>query len=440
MCSRNQSWNTLDECPFLTHLYPSLLRTQTDGHVYEIYLGFDDDDAFFLTTQEKLKELGFRWKVLVGCQHAPALAWNQLAEWAVSEECDYLYQLGDDVVLETPNWTDTFIAKLQANENRGVVGPIHKSNYDMRISIGKSPVIENAFVHRIHVERNGTFFPPTIPNWYCDDWITQLYNDSLSFLFLDIYVKNTLVDVRYTMIRYMDITIELKASRRKCLRGCFSFCLYGPYTDKYYKGFHENLKLIHTHFPLNDIKVYISPEAYEFVHIMKCTYPKLDVIETYKFGPANTIERFRPICDSSYDYVCIRDTDSRIHERDRWCIDTFLHEPQQAYTIRDHPAHGYLIMAGLWGWKRPSFPVAAMDQYTNTNTYGMDANFLNSHILPLIEKSFIGFSYRADGIFPTQHERVIQIPMPIQNDEFCGSVVLYDADGNAYHEFKHTFV
>lgn len=433
VCSRNQPWKSYEDSFLYTTLLPSFESTKSQGYEYVFYIGVDDDDTLFLDARDRLPG---RIVVLTDCQHAPARAWNVLCANAYDDGCDYMFQLADDVHIETPGWTERFIDKLQENRNIGVVGPCHPENYQGRIVNGNPFVIENAFVHKTHYEIFKTFYPHEIRNWFCDDWITRVYEGCLSHMFLDIVVRNLSIKVteqRYT-IANIDLT-ELLANGRRVLRdntkGCFSFCLYGPYTDKYSRGLRENVDMIRQYYPTWDIRVYASPESEEFVQAI----PGVTCIPTGLSGPVNTVYRFLPITENTYDVVCIRDTDSRIHERDRWCISTFLDSPSRIHTIRDHPYHRYRIMAGLWGVKRGHyFTSQDIESFCGSNpaVYGIDSHFLDRY---LIRKNMVVYSYTSDGLFCDTSEKICVIQHPLPNRDFCGNVVLFREDGSAYNEF-----
>ena len=123
VCSRNQGWSRLEDCFWIRDALPSLRRTMCDNIEYTLYIGIDEDDAFFL---EHKDELGGHPVILHGCQHAPAWAWNQLFAVAAAADHDYFFQMADDVVLETPGWTSSFIQLLHQHNNLGVVGPCHR--------------------------------------------------------------------------------------------------------------------------------------------------------------------------------------------------------------------------------------------------------------------------------------------------------------------------
>lgn len=416
----------------MTHFLPAFKKTMSDVP-YQIYIGVDDNDEFFMSHRAELEEIG-KVVVLIGCNHAPAWAWNRLAEVSYQAGDEYMFQIGDDVILETPMWTECFISKLQAHRNRGVVGPINPVNAAARGH--RNLVIENSFVHRSHLDIFGSFFHPSIRNWHCDEWLTRVYEGICSHTFDDVVVHNSCIDKRYA-IESISIEDQLREGRRqlkRALRGCFSFCVYGPYTDKYYRGLVENVALVREYYPTSHIVVYASPEASTFVR-ENCPTVLLQITEEY--GSRNKTYRFTPALTNNYDFVCVRDTDSRIHARDRWCIDRFLDSPQTAYTIRDHQWHAYLMMAGLWGCKgQIKIPDAVLQDFVNTRDdgYAVDAEFLNTHVYPLIRDNFLVFSHVASGVLGNPNEKVCVIEHPVENGEFCGNVVLYKDDA-PYHEF-----
>ena len=417
----------------MTHFLPAFKKTMSDV-VYQIYIGVDDNDSFFMSHLANLETIG-KVVILVNCNHAPAWAWNRLAEVSYQEGDDYMFQIGDDVILETPMWTEYFISKLQYHRNRGVVGPINPVNAAVRG--GRNLVIENSFVHRSHLDIFGSFFHPSIRNWHCDEWLTRVYAGICSHTFDDVIVHNACIDKRYA-IESISIEDQLREGRRRlkqALRGCFSFCVYGPYTDKYYRGLVENVALVREYYPNCHVVVYASPEASTFVR-EQCPDVLLQITEEY--GSRNKTYRFTPALTNTYDFVCVRDTDSRIHARDRWCIDRFLDSPQTAYTIRDHQWHAYPMMCGLWGCKgQIVVPDAVLQAFVNNRPdgYAVDAEFLNTHVYPLVRDTLIVFSHVANGVLGNPNEKVCIIEHPVENGEFCGNVVLYKDDA-PYHEFS----
>lgn len=222
VCSRKQNYTTLSSTPFMKILYPSFLKYKDDGYKFSFYIGYDSTDDFYCQHVQDLPELidndlTINIVKLNDCEHKPAKAWNILFKSAIIDECDYYYQIGDDVQIECP-WTNIFVNLLQENNNVGVVGGCHLMNYRGRVASGAPPVIENAFVHKKHYHIFETFFDERIDNWYCDDWITEVYKPNNSVHINDIFVKNLVMD-RY-QIRNInnEIVRYIREGKEKILR------------------------------------------------------------------------------------------------------------------------------------------------------------------------------------------------------------------------------
>ena len=124
----------------------------------------------------------------------------------------------------------------------------------------------------------------------------------------------------------------------------FSFCLYGS-DDNYYTGLLENIEIIKQYYP--DFEIYV----YKGICEKEWPIEGATVISTEREGAVNMLYRYLPLKFAQIGFV--RDTDSRITERDRWCIDDFLKSDKDYHIIRDHFWHKSKIMGGLFGWKVP---------------------------------------------------------------------------------------
>jgi hypothetical protein len=213
----------------------------------------------------------------------------------------------------------------------------------------------------------------------------------------------------------------------------FSFCLYGN-KPKYITGMHENIKIISGVFPdwkiiiyYEEETTYIKPfELYSNVILRKGQYT----------GNQMMLDRFKPIDDPEVEIMLVRDADSRINERDEWCIREFIKSPKLFHIIRDHPYHVHsLILGGLWGMKKGIFPrflkigrMAEVYSFEHPNVQGFDQRFLSEIIYPKIwSSSLIHGSIR-------MHENEKVIPIPITSEHmFCGQVIEYNDEGLEYH-------
>ena len=91
--------------------------------------------------------------------------WNVLFKKAYDEKCDYFFQCGDDIEYKTKNWIKDCIEILKKNNNVGLTGPINNN----------ARLLTQSFVSRNHMIMFNYYFPPEIINWFCDDWINEVY-------------------------------------------------------------------------------------------------------------------------------------------------------------------------------------------------------------------------------------------------------------------------
>jgi len=189
----------------------------------------------------------------------------------------------------------------------------------------------------------------------------------------------------------------------------FSFCLYGTNAN-YYTGLLENYKAIQEWFP--DFQMIL----YKGICDPSWTFPEgIRVVETGREGAINALYRYVPLSTEEIGFV--RDADSRITERDKWCIDEFLKSRFSYHIIRDHRWHRSKIMAGLFGWKKP----LAVDLPLDTDaSYGFDEVILTSHVYPrVVADSLVHTNVYA---LVREHAERIAIPMKDPTD-FLGNVI-----------------
>lgn len=439
VCSRNQTYSCFEDTPFMKKFYPSFLATKSSLVTYKIYIGYDDDDIFYLQNIDKFKSITENLICLSGCQHAPAKAWNILAENAYSTS-DYLFQIGDDVILETPGWTEHFIERLASNNNIGLVGPCNMINYLQRKNGGRPAVIENAFVSVKHIQIFGYFFHPSIKNWYCDDWISRIYDQYLSEIQLNYTCNNTVVDARYkieTPSNFNELVDNgISAIKVFTSKKVFSYCVFGN-QKKYCLGMIKNLEQIKNLFSDYYVFIYLGNDVpQEYIDQYK-SFQNVTLIQRNYTGLVLTIERFLCVDDNFY-VVFVRDADSRFGDRDMWCIRNFLDSKFNICTIRDHKLHGRELLAGHTAIKHMAH-ISIQKNLTefisktrNINYYQNDQDFIIEYIFHKNKKDVIAYSeYHNFG-----EGSNMKIPLPRKsNEDFCGNVYLFDDHGNEYTGF-----
>ena len=213
----------------------------------------------------------------------------------------------------------------------------------------------------------------------------------------------------------------------------FSFCIYG--TDmKYYLGLEENCRLINEFYPEYHIYIYFGiTHLPDFLDRLFNTYKNIHLIETGKDGLINTLYRYKPLV-LDIESVIIRDADSEVNVRDRYCIDDFIksNNGKCVQVIRDHYWHKSRIMGGLSHFinkenvfhnlKEEFLKIfEKIEEGVDEIHYGFEEIILSNRIYPIIKDTVLIYSNIC--VFEGEQHRWIEHP----NDgiNFCGNVIEY---------------
>lgn len=69
-------------------------------------------------------------------------------------------------------------------------------------------------------------------------------------------------------------------------------------------------------------------------------------------GCDGAFQRFNPMRCNEVDVFVSRDADSRLSDREYKAVQEWLQSDKQFHAMRDHQAHVWPVMAGMWGAKR----------------------------------------------------------------------------------------
>jgi hypothetical protein len=211
----------------------------------------------------------------------------------------------------------------------------------------------------------------------------------------------------------------------------FSYCIYGS-QDKYCLGLIKNLEQIAIFYPDFETHIAVGNDVPDH-YIQKYKEFKNTKLTIYSdiTGGRLMSYRFFPIDNPEVDLMLSRDADSRLTERDRWCIDQFLKSDYQLFTIRDHIYHERELMGGQWGMRRlPKFSMqSAYDifkaMYSNVDRYYSDQDFIRDYIYrPNVTQCV---AYTSCYTYPGETALPIAIPRRDIYD-FCGNVILFRKD------------
>lgn len=217
-----------------------------------------------------------------------------------------------------------------------------------------------------------------------------------------------------------------------------SFCIYGD-KKKYRKGLLENIEIINKELP--DFHIHIAAGndiEEEYINLLK-SYNNVIVISQNFTGHMMMIYRILYFDRNEVDVLFSRDSDSRIDERDIWCMNEFIKSDSLIHIIRDHPEHTMHIMGGMCGFKRIGenkikFSEAFIE-YVNTlfnnNFYGIDQIFLVDFYKIPVKKLI-----HSNGI-SILNETIVPIE-PVLKDKvsFIGNTIDYDDNDNRVYIYS----
>jgi hypothetical protein len=179
--SNGRNWATYMETYLYSITLKTFLLTYDNEHSYIFYIGIDRNDRILDTEEFKtgvnrlvsiFKNVEIQYIYMVGITKGHlTVMWNRLFNKALQDGCDYFFQCGDDIEFKTKGWVNECISKLQAHNNIGLTGPFNNN----------SRLLTQSFVSRKHFDVFGYYFPEEIINWYCDDWINEVYRGLNSF-------------------------------------------------------------------------------------------------------------------------------------------------------------------------------------------------------------------------------------------------------------------
>jgi len=177
--TRGRDWTEFKYTDLYIYLLKSLFRTYDMEHKYTIYIGIDKDDKLYKTDKckndiirfisvmknasVKFIEYDFRYK------GNPCAIWTDLYKKALDDNNDYFVQAGSDIMFVDKYWVNTGIEKLKEKNNIGVVGLYDAGRGDK--------LFTQTMVSRKHYDIFGFYYPPEIRNWYCDNWIGDIYEN-----------------------------------------------------------------------------------------------------------------------------------------------------------------------------------------------------------------------------------------------------------------------
>ena len=123
------------------------------------------------------------------------LAYNDNVSDNTGEKYKYFYQCGDDLVFDQPFLSKCIHLLKKDNDNElGVAGVMCIDNLS---------ILTQTLVSRTHMEIFGYYFPEKIVNWYCDDWINNVYKS----------INKCFIEKSYQIVNQHQVDVGLQTNR-----------------------------------------------------------------------------------------------------------------------------------------------------------------------------------------------------------------------------------
>jgi len=184
--SNKRDWSNIEDIYLFKYVIQSLVITshkELTKNKIVFYIGIDRDDKIydnpvyqnkFRKLLEHIIEIQFIYLDTIEKGYLTKM-WNLLFKVAYDDGCDYFFQCGDDVEFLTYNWISDCVYALKKMGNKGLTGPRNEN----------PNLLTQSFVSRNHMDLFNKYFSEDIKNWFCDDWINDIYRKIKKYKPLD---------------------------------------------------------------------------------------------------------------------------------------------------------------------------------------------------------------------------------------------------------------
>jgi hypothetical protein len=147
---------------------------------------------------------------------------------------------------------------------------------------------------------------------------------------------------------------ETQLNPKRSANVVFSFCVYGS-NPKYCQGMVENLRILETRFPECKVYIYLGNDVPPHYVETYSEFPTAVLVPVDSNNADLMAWRFFALEQPGVQCMFPRDADSRVHDRDEWCVRQFLASDKLLHICRDHYWHKTKITGGIWGMKKTVF-------------------------------------------------------------------------------------
>ena len=209
--SNKRLWNNFRET-YLSSVLLSTLKKLTLDYDIKLYVGYDHDDRLYsnINLPKNEDNMELEWIPFdSNFKGKPTHIWNELAKKCINDGYEYMQVCGDDIAFDqNTEWLRLFIKLLQKNNNIGFSSGFSNNNQ----------IPTQFLLHKKHYEIFGWIFPPQIENYFCDNWMHDLYGKKGNWL-KEFSHQNVGGEPRYTPKNDKRLCEMLVKRHKKQLKG-----------------------------------------------------------------------------------------------------------------------------------------------------------------------------------------------------------------------------
>jgi len=264
-------------------------------------------------------------------------------------------------------------------------------------------------------------------------------NDEIINLLSNNKINNNDNNIKHDLIQHISNNDNDDNNDDCEINKAISFCIYGN-NKKYCQGLLDNIININNNNFLKNFTIYIYagsdvPSEYinKYKQFSNVKYITVDcsrsILKCYRYLPISDVNNNINVC-------FVRDVDSRMTDRDVWCIKQFLKSNNLFHTIRDHYYHKTYIMEGLFAFRNvkemvETCSIDILNEWISRNRdkmdkYDVDSDFLKEMIYPIIKKKYLDKFMIHSNLVGYHNEKIYSIIDMNDEFDFVGNVYEYD--------------
>jgi hypothetical protein len=166
-----------------------------------------------------------------------------------------------------------------------------------------------------------------------------------------------------------------------------SFCIWGK-NPKYTIGALRNAEIAKEIYPDWKCRYYVSDTVPDEIISKLEKKENTEIIHKrgYEDSWENAFWRNETCWDDNVHISVFRDADSRLSYREKYAVDEWLESDKTFHIMRDHPHHGFEILAGMWGYRRNDqyYMKDLFSSFKPQNSYWDEYEFFRKVLFPKI--------------------------------------------------------